>query len=330
MSTNSSHISIFYLDLSMVSRKKGQQQINLIQTSNLSIGCHFFLTIEIAITTSFFAMSQPTAARSTEQVLPQGFTQGENGEILDADGNIATKSKLKAVLKVEQRQAAKEKKAAAQPPSQKEETATEPEVDARQFYERRLKTVTRQLARARAGEDVLSPYPHYFPTTEQISEFCDTYKGLAASQELPEIEVRLAGRIYSKRMYGKLAFLDVYQGQVKVQVILRTQSWHDPAAFKREFDAFYLGDIVGVEGFPGRSKTGELSLIGRKVILLSPCIHQWPSEFKDTELRFRQRFLDLVVNRENQEIFVTRARMISALRRFLDERGFIEIETPVM
>jgi lysyl-tRNA synthetase class 2 len=110
----------------------------------------------------------------------------------------------------------------------------------------------------------------------------------------------------------------------------RAQSWHNSATFKTEIDSFYLGDVLGVEGYPSRSNTGELSVVARTVILLAPCLHQWPETLTDPEVRFRQRFLDLIINRKNQEIFLARARLVSALRRFLDDRGFVEVETPIM
>jgi lysyl-tRNA synthetase class 2 len=279
----------------------------------------------------------PEADRSTVQELPAGFTRTADGTVLDGDGKPISKSKLKAAIAAERRQVLKAKKAEAKPapprPADGHAAAPPPseaETDPGKFYEVRLASVASQLARHRAGEDVPSPYPHYFPVTHQLHQFRDLFDGLKPSEERPDTVVNLAGRIYLKRVYGKLAFIDIFQGQVKVQILFRVQTWHNRETFRQEFEAFYYGDIIGVEGFPGRSKTGELSLIAHKAVLLSPCLHQWPKSLEDTEVRFRQRFLDLIINRQNQEIFVGRARLISALRRFLDDRGFVEIETPIM
>ena len=93
------------------------------------------------------------------------------------------------------------------------------------------------------------------------------------------------------------------------------------------------GDIVGVEGHPGKSKLGELSIIPTKIVILTPCLHMLPKSFyglKDQETRYRQRYLDLMLNDGVRRIFQTRARIINHVRRYLDSRGFLEVETPMM
>merc|ERR1711988_1593833 len=95
----------------------------------------------------------------------------------------------------------------------------------------------------------------------------------------------------------------------------------------------HRGDIVGCRGIPCRTKRGELSIRPKKLVLLSPCLHMLPtlrSGLKDPEIRFRQRYLDLIVNSDNRNIFITRARIISFLRQFFDSRNFLEVETPMM
>jgi lysyl-tRNA synthetase class 2 len=264
------------------------------------------------------------AKKSAASDLPAGFTRGEDGQVYDADGNVASKNKIKEAFKKqeqEQRKATKAKPAPAE---------GAPEVEAAEFYRRRLADATSRLAKARAGVSVVSPYPHYFPVNTNFVDFLAKYASLKPCEEQPEVGVFLAGRLYTIRTYGKLVFLDIFEGQTKLQVMCRQQSWKTPATFRADIDAFYLGDIIGVEGFPSRTKTGELSVIATKLTLLAPCLHQWPETLTDPEIRFRQRFLDLIINKKNQEIFLARARLISALRRYLDERGFVEIETPVM
>ena len=93
------------------------------------------------------------------------------------------------------------------------------------------------------------------------------------------------------------------------------------------------GDIVGVSGFPGKSKTGQLSIFPRKMQLLSPCLHMLPMGYtglKNQEVRYRQRYLDLILNTETRRVFQIRAQIINYIRRYLDMRGFLEVETPMM
>jgi lysyl-tRNA synthetase class 2 len=263
------------------------------------------------------------ARKAAQPELPAGFTRGADGQVYDAEGNAASKGRIKEAFRRQERAA---RVAAARPPP----AADAPEPDAREFYERRLADITARLARARADPALPSPYPHFFAVSHGLAAFHTAFAALARGEERPDTVVCVAARLYVTRRYGKLVFLDLVERGTKLQVMCRTQSWHDPALFRAEVGAFYLGDIVGVEGFPGRSDTGELSVVARRVTLLTPCLHQWPESVTDPEVRFRQRFLDLIVNRENQEIFIARARVISALRRFLDDRGFVEIETPIM
>ena len=261
--------------------------------------------------------------------LPKGYTVDAEGNYHDPEGNVVSKSKVKAALKAEKIAAKKEKKAPAQQPKQKKAEETE-ELDEAQYYQRRLAQVTKQLKEARENKNIVSPYPHYFPVSHTIKKFREEFEGLTNGEEKPETKVKVAGRIYNIRSYGKLHFLDLYDGQIKLQLLCRAQSWHDTAKFNEEFSKFYLGDIIGAEGFPVRTKNGELSVCCENIILLAPCIHQLPRKVEDTEVRFRQRFLDLIVNRQNIEIFEKRAKIIREMRRFLDDHDFVEVETPIM
>lgn len=271
-------------------------------------------------------MSQTQQSKAPE--LPKGYTIDSEGVYHDAEGNVVSKSKVKAALKAEKIAANKAKKAPAQQQKKKDDSMEG--LDEAQYYERRLAQVTNQLKAARESKDAVSPYPHYFPVTHSIKQFRAEFEGLANSEEKPEIKVKVAGRIYNIRSYGKLHFLDLYDGQIKLQLLCRAQSWHDTSKFSEEFSKFYLGDIIGAEGFPVRTKNGELSVCCENLTLLAPCIHQLPRKVEDTEVRYRQRFLDLIVNRQNIEIFEKRATIIREMRRFLDDHDFVEVETPVM
>lgn len=277
-----------------------------------------------------------SAPQQQQQELPEGYTVDESGVYHGPDGSVVSKNKLKAILKQQKIAAAKAAKAATKPapaakPKSGDDASPEDQaMEAKQYYETRLGEVTEQLRRFRAGEPVISPYPHHFDVDMTFGEFRSKYESLATSEEKTDVTVRLAGRIYNIRDYGKLHFVDMFDGVVKVQLMCRAQSWHDSEKFRDEFVSYHLGDIVGAEGFPCKTKTGELSLCVRRLTLLTPCLRQLPRKLEDTEVRYRQRFLDLIVNRGNMQIFESRSKIIKTLRRFLDDHGFMEVETPIM
>ena len=155
----------------------------------------------------------------------------------------------------------------------------------------------------------------------------------------PDVPVRIGGRIYTKRASSsKLLFYDVRAEGVKVQVMCQAQTATGAVPFGQQHEHLRRGDVVGIVGYPGRTSPrnrddGELSIYAQEVVLLTPCLHQIPSEhygFKDQEQRYRQRYLDLIMNDKSRDVFVTRSKMISYVRRFFDERDFIEVETPMM
>ena len=144
-------------------------------------------------------------------------------------------------------------------------------------------------------------------------------------------KVAVAGRIRTMRGKGKAGFLDLVQSGERLQVYVRQD-----AVSERDFALYQLldlGDIIGVEGYLFRTRTGELSVHAEKLTFLSKILLTMPEKFhglEDVEIRYRQRYLDLIANPESQKVFVTRAKTIASLRRQLDERGFIEVETPMM
>lgn len=203
-----------------------------------------------------------------------------------------------------------------------------------QYFEIRSRTIHK--LRETKNPD---PYPHKFKVTTDLRKFIDQYKDLKKGETRPEIPIQVAGRVYTKRASGtKLIFYDLRAEGVKIQVMCQDQKVSSSIPFEAQHEHLRRGDIIGVIGYPGRTapKTrddGELSIFAKEVILLTPCLHQIPSEhygFKDQEQRFRQRYLDLIMNDKSREVFVTRSRMITYVRRFLDERDFIEVETPMM
>jgi lysyl-tRNA synthetase class 2 len=136
---------------------------------------------------------------------------------------------------------------------------------------------------------------------------------------------RIAGRAMARREMGKLVFLDVVDRSGRIQAICDTAVTGDIEV--------HLGDVVGIVGKPGKSRRGEPSVLAESVEILSRNTQPLPDTFHgltDVELRYRKRYLDLLMNEETREVFVTRARVISAIRRALDEWGFVEVETPVL
>ena len=135
-----------------------------------------------------------------------------------------------------------------------------------------------------------------------------------------------------RRQSSKLLFYDLRGDGLKLQVLARANE-HQGDDFEKVHELFKRGDIMGVYGRPGRSKTGELSIIPSFVQHLSYCLHMLPTDYsglKDQETRYRQRYLDLIMNNRTRNIFITRAKTIQSIRRFLDNLGFLEVETPMM
>ena len=184
-----------------------------------------------------------------------------------------------------------------------------------------------------------SPYPHKFSVSTDLRDFLKTYESIKTGEHQKDVEIRLAGRIYTKRSSGsKLFFYDIRAEGVKVQVMCQVQETSGPVPFEEQHEHLRRGDIIGIVGYPGRTAPrtraeGELSIFAKEIILLTPCLHQIPSEhygFKDQEQRYRQRYLDLIMNDKSRDVFITRSKMITYIRRYFDEKNFIEVETPMM
>jgi lysyl-tRNA synthetase class 2 len=172
--------------------------------------------------------------------------------------------------------------------------------------------------------------PHRFGDRTPIAELRERHDGLAAGEASGQ-SYRLAGRVLGRRGQGKLTFLDLEDRSGRLQ-LLASEDVLGSEAYSRVREV-KLGDIVGVEGEAVSSRRGELSLQVTAYQLLAECTLPLPDlhhGLTDVESRYRHRYLDLLANPENRAVFETRARVISAARRFLDERGFIEVETPVL
>ena len=178
-------------------------------------------------------------------------------------------------------------------------------------------------------------YPHKFHCSHTVKEFMAEFnsESLTASDIKKDTEVTVAGRINSVRT-GKTCFFDVIGDGDKIQIVMLNDVFDgDDEKFKEVSKMFRRGDIVGIKGHPGKTKTGEMSVYAQSMTLLTPCLKMLPKDhygFKDQEQRYRQRFLDLIVNKDNRKTFEVRAEIIRYIRRYLDDRGFLEVETPMM
>ncbi|PPQ70011.1 hypothetical protein CVT25_006091 [Psilocybe cyanescens] len=249
-------------------------------------------------------------------------------------GEMISKQELKRREKQRSKEASKASKAppaAAKPKVAADAGPAEAELNPNQYYEMRC----RQVQALKRSQDP-APYPHKFHVTSSLTSYIKTYgpEGkIASGQKLPEIE-SLAGRIHNIRSSGpKLIFYDLHGEGTKVQILATQQDAENPDAFIATHEHFKRGDIVGVTGHPSRTKKGELSITPLNMQLLAPNLHQLPSGhfgLKDQETRYRKRYLDLILNDSTRKLFITRSRILNYVRRFLDDLGFMEVETPMM
>jgi lysyl-tRNA synthetase, class II len=175
-------------------------------------------------------------------------------------------------------------------------------------------------------------FPREFRWTETPADVVRTYaEAQAAELEANKKEVRLGGRIVSYRLMGKAGFAHVQGSGKRVQVYVRKDVVGEKGFAL--FQLLDLGDHIGVQGHLFRTKTGELSVWVEELFFLSKALLPLPEKWHglaDIELRYRQRYLDLIVNEKSREVFQTRARIIRELRQFFDARGYMEVETPMM
>ena len=170
----------------------------------------------------------------------------------------------------------------------------------------------------------MSGLPKRFPDRDEVAAVLAATEPLESGQT-GDGTMRVAGRVMARRDMGKLVFLDLVDRSGRIQLFCQ-----ESRAGVVDVD---LGDIVGASGSPMKTKRGEPSLAVDELVLLAKIRRSLPDTFhglKDTELRYRQRYVDLLMSEETREAFVARARIISAIRRYLDDEGFVEVETPVL
>jgi lysyl-tRNA synthetase class 2 len=180
-------------------------------------------------------------------------------------------------------------------------------------------------------EDGTDPFPHAFPGVVPVADVHAAHADLAAGEET-EAAYRVAGRLRARRGQGRMAFLDVDDRSGRIQLQARVDVLGEER-MRRLLERLDLGDIIGVDGVAFRSKRGELSLRVDDFHVLAKSLRPPPDKYhglQDVETRFRHRELDLIASPEARELFLTRARVIAEIRRYLDEEGFVEVETPVL
>jgi lysyl-tRNA synthetase class 2 len=185
-----------------------------------------------------------------------------------------------------------------------------------------------KLERLRA--DGVDPFPHEFAGVVPIASIHAAHADLGEGEET-EVAYRVAGRLAARRGHGGAAFIDVDDRSGRIQVHARKDVLGDES-FER-LVSLDLGDLVGVDGTAFKTRRGELSLKANGWTLLAKSLREAASKhygLEDVETRYRHRELDLIANEETRELFILRAKVVSAVRRWLDERGFIEVETPVL
>ncbi len=178
----------------------------------------------------------------------------------------------------------------------------------------------------------VNPFPHNFEQKNHVQEIRDQFENkLEAGESLETELVTVAGRLMTHRDMGKAAFFNIQDQSGKIQIYLRREELAELEA--KAFKLIDIGDIVGVEGFIFKTRKGELSIHAKKFTVLCKTLEPLPEKFHglaDVEIKYRHRHLDLIMDAESRKVFETRSKIIKAVRNFLDNRGFLEVETPIL
>jgi lysyl-tRNA synthetase, class II len=182
---------------------------------------------------------------------------------------------------------------------------------------------------ARLGIDL---YPRSFERTDTVDALVKAHGGRSAAElDASRVETATAGRVLAIRSFGKANFLVLSDGRARIQVYLRQDSL--PALAFQVLKLLDLGDFVGVRGHLFRTKTDELTVWASSLTFLAKCLIPLPEKWhglQDIEVRYRQRYLDLIVNPDSRRVFEVRSGIVAAIREFMSRRGFLEVETPMM
>jgi len=178
----------------------------------------------------------------------------------------------------------------------------------------------------------VEPYPHDFSCSDTVSGLVETHSPASGDElEASQVQTSTAGRVLAIRGFGKANFLVLSDGKARIQIYVRKDSMLDS-----DFSTYRLldlGDIVGIEGRIFRTRTGELTIWASRLKFLSKCLLPLPEKWHgltDIEIRYRQRYLDLIVNADARRVFETRSRVLATIRHFFNVRDYLEVETPIM
>ncbi|KAI4937973.1 Protein kinase [Alternaria conjuncta] len=250
-------------------------------------------------------------------------------------GEKISKSELKRRQKQREKDEKKKEKEASLPARPKKEKKDDvEELNPNQYFEIR----SNKINALRASKQP-NPYPHKFHTNYKLADYVRDYSHLKKGETEPDKEIRIGLRVMTQRSASNALHFYVCKAEgVNIQVMCQLQEAKADVPFEKQHENIQRGDIIGVIGYPGRTSPkkggeGELSIFAREVILLTPCLRMLPTEhfgYKDQEQRHRNRFLDLIMNDSTRNTFITRSRIIKAVRKYLDERDFLEVQTPMM
>jgi len=255
--------------------------------------------------------------------------QNNNPEVISKNEQKRREKLKKKEEEKAQKDAAKAAKASQQQegkPKKEAKKDDEEELDPTAYFENRKKLLE---------EYGVNVYPHKFEVSHSLPLFIEKFSHVERDSKLDE-QVSVAGRIHSKRSAGNaLYFYDLKSEGAKIQILCDRRHYPSEEEFEKINEVLRRGDIVGARGYPGRakSKEGELSIIPTQLVLLSPCLHMLPkgrTGLKDQETRYRQRYLDVIMNEQVRNTFRIRSGIIKYIRKFLDDRRFLEVETPMM
>ncbi|MBF2051880.1 MAG: lysine--tRNA ligase [Candidatus Sericytochromatia bacterium] len=177
----------------------------------------------------------------------------------------------------------------------------------------------------------LEPYPYHYSCSHSFAELRSLYEDKIEPGERDSAVVSIAGRITGKRGKGKMTFLDLRDASGQIQAMMMFNELGEDAY--QHLKLVDTGDIIGIQGPVARTKTGELSIAAQSFTLLSKALRPLPEKYhglQDVDLRYRQRYLDLIVNPEVRDTFVLRSRTLSFIRHYLSQKGFMEVETPML
>lgn len=197
------------------------------------------------------------------------------------------------------------------------------EITEEEFYQQRKEKIS---LLQRQGKEV---YPHKFHVTDTVSAINHKFKSTLKEGEMTDVMVQIAGRLMSIRGQGMINFLQALSDGKYIQIVYIA----DNPEKKEFFASLKRGDVLGIIGKIGTTKTGVLSVFADHIKILAPCVRTIPVQYfgiKDSELIYRNRHLDLIMNEESRNRFITRTRIIQYLRKFLDDKDFLEVETPLM